>query len=236
MCLTCWTVLPDLASVGYDGIKHDVNATVRRDSSRRVMLKVRLEDLMQLLLRDDRPLNWDVPWSGRPWRQKTGYGFVQLTMAGPDLFGSIDIDPVPYNNPNRGLTLTGNAIQELWENGYTGFPNDLFSGTNGPDECLTLRFKLEHHKIGTTATYALTPLAFGWILHRICILFGSSDEAKVCTNHTCRNSWNELTNETGMLAARLNWTSGGNRSAVKTVQGLAELAVKMRKAHFKRLR
>ncbi|KAF9338636.1 hypothetical protein BGZ91_008325 [Linnemannia elongata] len=241
---TCWTILPDLASVGSVGVKHDANEAVRRDPLGRVMLKVNLEDLMQLLLRGNPTLNWDNPWSGRPWRQKTSYGFVELNMANSDMLGLIKIDPIPYNSTTHGSTLTGKAIQELWEKGYTGFPDDLFQGADDPDSCLALRSSLNHLTIGTHSPYALTPQAFSSILHHFCMLFGNNgknndgheiDESdKVCTRHTCRITWNDVADDTGILAARLQWQGRGVRSqqndVVETIRNLAELASKMRRA------
>ncbi|KAF9314602.1 hypothetical protein BGZ91_005960, partial [Linnemannia elongata] len=123
---TCWTMLPELTCVGLDGIVHDVHDTVHRDATGRVMLKVSLEDLMQLLVRHCGNFNRHPPWRDSPWRQKTGYGFIELVMCGRDMIGYIKIDPVPFNNPSSfEKSLKGSAVKELWEKGYTGFPDDL---------------------------------------------------------------------------------------------------------------
>lgn len=216
---TCWTTLPQLTLSGLDGIKFDTTDPVHRDTEGRVMLKVSLENLMQLLVRDNVRLNELIPWDSGRWRQKTGYGFIELVMRDGEMLGSIKIDPIPYHHTSPDMSLLGSAVDHLWYNGYAGFPEDLFKGPNKAGECISLWSKLEIlPETGNMTKYAVTPMAIGEMLHRLSLLFVNDH----CP--TCGALWDTNVVDINTLAAKFKWKTMGNEH----VEELAVLAGKLK--------
>lgn len=211
----CWTILPQLTCSGIDGIKFDTTDSLHRDTKGKVMLKVSLENLMQLLVRDPVRLNESIPWGSGCWRQKTGYGFIELSMHDGEMFGFIKIDPIPYHHTPPDMSLTGSAVNLLWQKGYAGFPDDLFDGPNKPGECISLWSKLDDlPKTGNMTEFALTPSAIGNMLHRLSLLF----MVEPCP--VCGKLWYTTVVALNILAAKFLWQTGGHDN----VEELAVLA------------
>ncbi|OAQ22044.1 hypothetical protein K457DRAFT_26416 [Linnemannia elongata AG-77] len=191
---TCWTILPELTCVGSDGIKFEGDQ-VRRDTRGRVMLKIKLDDLMQLLVRDLVWLNQAIPWDSGKWRQKTRYGWIELAKSDGIMVGVIELDPAPYNHTHPELSMKGDAVKQLWEKRYTGLPHEMFDGPIESDECAILLSKLCHLNTddGWEAR-ALSPSKISAMLIRFSQLLTTGPYVSRC--------WNEAAVDASVLAMR----------------------------------
>lgn len=212
---TCWVILPELTYAGFDGIKPDPSDAVHRDKDGRVMLKINLDQLMQLLVRDRVRLNQHIPWDGKTWRQKTGYGFIELAMRSGIMEGFIKIDPIPYHHTRPEMSMKGRAVKELWYKGYSEFPNDLFEGTYTPGACITLWSELSSHQAGDRTLYALTPSAIGSMLHRFSLL------SVVDTCPRCEDLWCTIAVDVNISASMCKWQPEGHDNLQKDLAILA---------------
>ncbi|OAQ25027.1 hypothetical protein K457DRAFT_23604 [Linnemannia elongata AG-77] len=111
------------------------------------------------------------------------------------MVGVIELDPAPYNHTHPELSMKGDAVKRLWEDGYTGLPQEMFKGPIESDECAILLSKLCHLNTGDGwEARALSPSRISAMLIRFSQLLATGPYVSRC--------WNEAAVDASVLAMR----------------------------------
>jgi hypothetical protein len=122
-----WLSIMELTSCTKNHISLVPNEYPKRDLYGKVMLKVNLENLQQLLIRDTISFNYDIPWINT-WRQKTAFGHIEIFFKDRILQGNLNIDPEPFHEiPHCKQFFDGDQVNYIWNHGYIGFSDIMFT-------------------------------------------------------------------------------------------------------------